>query len=77
MSRVRQRTLKCPYQGFRVECLLGRAGSTVGGDCALGEAIDKVAYYEILAGEVLESEAGASREKRARAGAVPLCRGIK
>lgn len=58
-------TLKGPDQRLGVKGMVRGAGSAVGRARGLGEGVDKVADDKVLAGEVVEGEAGAAGEEGA------------
>lgn len=58
-------TLKGPDQRLGVKGMVRGAGSAVGRARSLGEGVDKVANNKVLAGEVVEGEAGPAGEEGA------------
>ena len=59
-------TLKAPNQGFWVKGMVCGARAAARGEGSVGERVNKVADDEVLVGEVVEGEAGASGEEGAR-----------
>lgn len=51
-------TFKRADQGFGIKCRLSWARPAIGGHCAFGETVHKVADNEVFAGEVFQGEAG-------------------